>query len=156
MTALGLVLAFVAVAGVLAHARSERPGVLRAKDGPSRVLRNVPWVLVFHPVLLFFGFCAYVGGEDFVGSGSAGVAAWGLLWPLAAEAASCGRPYRVARLLGLYLEYQYALPFTAEHGNYRRKMRYLRPTQWKLFALVLPVTVVGMALTAIFSGQDLI
>jgi hypothetical protein len=116
------------------------------------MLGDVPGVLAFHPVVLFLGFCAYLGGEDFVGSGIAGLVAWGVLWPIAAEAASCGHPNRVARLLGLYAEYHLALPFTAEHKNYRRRVRHLRATEWKLYALVLPVLVVGVVLTAVFAG----
>ncbi|QTG81543.1 hypothetical protein [Arthrobacter crystallopoietes] len=148
-TCLGLAIAFVSAIGLLLHARSERPGVSRGKR--PYFMEGMPWVLVFHPIVLFFGFCAYLGGQDFVGSGIPGLAAWGVLWPAAAEVASCGRPYRVARLLGLYSEYRFALVFTSEHKNYRRKMRPLRPTEWKLFALVLPVIFVGVVLTSLFS-----
>jgi len=107
---------------------------------------------VFDPVVLAIGFCSYMGGQDLVQSGLAGVAAWGVLWPLAVEAASGGHPYRIVRLLRLYSEYRLTLPFAAEPQVYRRQMRPLRPTQWKLLALVLPTILAGVALASLFSG----
>ena len=153
-TYLGLAIAFVAVSGLLLHARSERPEVSSGNSQHIPPLKGTPWVLALHPIVLFLGFWAYQGGQEFVSSGPAGLAAWGVLWPLAAEAASSGRPYRIARLLRHYLDYESVLPFTAEHRKYRRKMRPLRLIEWKLFALVLPVILVGGALARVFSGAS--
>lgn len=138
--------------GVVIHARSERPGISSGTFPRSRLWEGMAWVLVFDPVVIFIGFCSYVGGQELVQSGLVGVTAWGVLWPLAVEAASCGHPYRMARLLRLYSEYRLTLPFTAEHQVYRRKMGPLRPTEWKLLALVLPVILAGVILTSLFSG----
>lgn len=154
-TYLGLAMALVAVVGLLLHARSERPGFSSGNSQRLRPLKGTPWVLVLHPIVLFAGFYAYQGGQELVSSGPAGLAAWGVLWPVAAETASSGRPYRIARLLRHYLDYQWVLPFTAEYKRYSRKMRPLRPSERKLVALVLPVILVGAALTNFFSGASL-
>lgn len=151
-TVLGLVLALALLSGLLIHARSERPGISNRTSPRSRPWEGMAWVLVFDPVVIFIGFCSYMGGQELMQSGLSGVAAWGVLWPLVVEAASGGHPYRMARLLRLYSEYRLTLPFTAEHQVYRRKMGPLRPTEWKLFALVLPVVLAGVMLASLFSG----
>ncbi len=109
-------------------------------------------MLVLHPIFLFIGFVAYQDGEELLSSGPAGLAVWGLLWPLVVEAASCGHPYRVARLLRHYFAYQHVLPFTAEYKEFRRQMRPLRSTHRKFVALVLLVVAVGSFLPGAFSG----
>lgn len=149
---LGLVVAFGAVVGLLIHARSERPEITRAGSKRIHPLKGTPWVLVLHPMVLFIGFIAYQDGEELVSSGPAGLAVWGLLWPLVVEVASCGRPYRVARLLRHYLVYEPVLPFTAEYKQYRRQTRPLRATQRKFIALVMTVVVVGAFLPGSFAG----
>lgn len=154
-TYLGLAIALVAVVGLLLHARSE-PGFSTGNSQRLHPLKGIPWILVLHPIILVAGFYAYQGGQELVSSGPAGLAAWGVLWPVAAETASSGRPYRMARLLRRYMGYHNVLPFTAEHKKYRREMRPLRrPTEWKLLVLVLPVILTCVALTRFFSGASL-
>ncbi len=92
-----------------------------------------------------------MGSLDMNGAGVPGVAAWGVLWPLAVEASSMGHPYRVARLLRAYAGNQYVLPMTNGHRRYRRMMKPLRATETKLFLLIVPVVAVGIMLTAMFA-----
>lgn len=149
-TFLGVALALVAVCLMLARSRAERPAVTRAVGQPNG-FEGVSWVLIIHPAVLFFGFCAYIGSLGMNGTGLPGVAAWGALWPLAIEISSMGHPYRVARLLRAYLDNWHVLPWGQDHGRYRRLMKPLRPTEVKLFMLVIPIAAAGVLLAALFA-----
>lgn len=71
----------------------------------------------------------------------------GLLWPAIVEVASKGHPYRVARLLYLYLDFQFlVLPFGEEYRAYRRKLRPLRATHRKLLILLFTLLICGTVL----------
>lgn len=107
----------------------------------------MPWILVLHPVVLFTGFFAYQEADRVHGSGLAGLAAWGVLWPLVVEFASQARPHRVTRLLRLYREHHLMLPFGAEYRKYRRKVRPLRCTELTLICLVIPTIFAGVYIT---------
>jgi hypothetical protein len=135
---LGLCLAGCMTSALLLHARADQPE-------PSR--SRLPWILILHPAVLFAGFLAYQEADRMHGSGLAGLAAWGVLWPVAVEIASRARPYRVTRLLRLYMENHRLLPFGAEYKKYCRKVRPLRCTQWVLIGLAIPTIFAGLYIT---------
>lgn len=149
-TAIGTILACLVVSVMLVRGRAESPVITRSTERPN-ALAGVPWILIVHPVILFFGVVAYFGSWDMSGSGIAGSAAWGILWPVAVELSSDGHPYRVVRLLRAYLKNQFVFPLTKEHRAYRRKMKPLRPTEVKLFLLIIPVTAAGILLSSLFA-----
>lgn len=149
-TLVGVVLALVAICLMLARSRAENPAITRAV-GKQHRLKGVAWVLILHPAILFLGFCAYMGSLEMNGTGVPGVAAWGVLWPLAVEVSSMGHPCRVARLLRAYADNKYVLPLTKDHRRYRRMMKPLRATETKLFLLIVPVVAAGIMLTGLFS-----
>ncbi|MFP3463513.1 hypothetical protein R5O87_21965 [Arthrobacter globiformis] len=136
--ALGLCVAGCMMSALLLHARADQPGQSRSR---------LPWVVILHPAVLFIGFFAYQEADRVYGSGLAGLAAWGVLWPLAVEIASRGRPYRVTRLLRLYLQNQHILPFGAEYKKYRRKARPLLCTQRVLMGVAAPISFAGLYIT---------
>lgn len=136
---LGLCLAGCVTSGLLLHGRADQPKPSRAR---------LPWILVLHPAVLFIGFFAYQEADRMHGSGLAGLAAWGLLWPLAVEIASRVRPHRVTRLLRLYMQHHQMLPFGAEYRKYRRKARPLRCTERVLIGLAIPTIFAGLYVTS--------
>lgn len=135
---LGLCVAGCMTSALFLHARADQPGQSRSR---------LPWILILHPAVLFTGFFAYQEADRVYGSGLAGLSAWGALWPLAVEIASRARPYRVTRLLRLYMQYRQLLPFGAEYKKYRRKARPLLCTQRVLIGLAIPTIFAGLYIT---------
>ena len=150
-TVVGVVLAFIAICLVLAGSRAETPAITRAAGRPHP-LKGVPWVLILHPAIIFFGVCAYRGSMHMHGTGVPGLAAWGVLWPLAVEIASMGHPYRVTRLLRAYIDHTYFHLSYRDPQLFKRTMTPLLATERKLFLLIVPVVAAGIMLTALFAA----